>query len=194
MKAASAINISVAARTDRENVFPVSDSASKSRSLARGELACACLAGDVRECAAPVVGTAVGVAPRDGARVAHVDRPTRGEEHARHEIRQRRIGKDLGRRCDAAGPRGHTQVFDGAADADVHLAKKRIDRAERSRPIDEDIDAVFADAELPGLAVVRVRGEHGGLHEREGADEGRELVPRAVRLSIDGQEAHPARS
>ena len=72
------------------------------------------------------------------------------------------------RRREAGGRCREQQVLDCAAEADVHLAKRRIDAADVARAVGEHVDAVTSTmtcAKAPRLRVVRIRGEDRCAHE-----------------------------
>lgn len=58
-------------------------------------------------------------------------------------------------------------VLEGAAEPDMHLAAKRVDGADVAVRVGKQVDTSVAHPEKPGLTVVRVGVEDGGLNQRQ---------------------------
>ena len=94
-------------------------------------------------------------------------RPVRSESNpCRHDrLRPRRKPQpaiqDLDIGGDPEGPRRQHEVLDRAAQAEMHLATERVERAQMARPVGVDADRSGGHFELPGLRIVGAGGKHG---------------------------------
>ncbi len=68
-------------------------------------------------------------------------------------------GEKTDRRDEPLDRGGDDEVLDRAPHADMHLPQPGIDGAERALPIEVRIEHAIAEAELPRLTVVWIRGE-----------------------------------
>ena len=111
---------------------------------------------------------AIGMAPGDRAKEIVASFRTRRENDARSAerrvVRSRRKPplRRLDRSVHAEGAGGQRQILDRCTEAEVHLAAKRIERAEIARPVGENLDRVVPGGEGPWLRIMRIGGENGG--------------------------------
>jgi hypothetical protein len=80
------------------------------------------------------------------------------------------------------GVYGQHSILDGTTESDVQLAVVAVHRAERAGGVAENHHAAFIDLEAPGLGVVGVGGQQGGVdHPQRRRKRGVGVLPGSVR-------------